>query len=161
MTPEQRSRAMKRVKLRNGPLEMVVRRCLTNRGLRYRCNVRSLPGSPDIVFARQRVAVFVDGDFWHGWRLPAWEHKLSSFWRDKLRANRERDLRNFRRLRSRGWRVVRIWQHNALGALERSVDRIERALVERADSAATRGMIRARPVATAARGRRNSQKKMR
>ena len=111
MTREQRSSAMKRVKLRNGPLEMSLRRQLTERGLRYRCNVRSLPGSPDIVFSKQRVAVFVDGDFWHGWRLPVWEHKLSLFWRDKLRANRARDLRNFRRLRLRGWQVLRIWQH--------------------------------------------------
>ena len=57
------------------------------------------------------VAVFVDGDFWHGWRLPAWERKLSKFWRDKLRANRARDQRNFRRLRARGWKVIRVWQH--------------------------------------------------
>ena len=59
----------------------------------------------------EKVAVFVDGDFWHGWRLPAWEHKLSKFWRDKLRANRARDQRNFRRLRAAGWKVIRIWQH--------------------------------------------------
>lgn len=157
MTPEQRSRAMKRVKLRNGPLEMLVRRCLTNRGLKYRCNVRSLPGSPDIVFTRQRVAVFVDGDFWHGWRLPAWEHKLSSFWRDKLRANRARDLRNFRRLRSRGWRVVRIWQHDALGAIERSISRIERALAEQAGPPAVRKAPSDR-FAPATRSRRNSSR---
>ena len=62
---------MKRVKLRDGSLEMLVRRELTARGLRYRCGVRKLPGSPDIVFGKRRVAVFVDGDFWHGWRLPA------------------------------------------------------------------------------------------
>jgi DNA mismatch endonuclease (patch repair protein) len=73
--------------------------------------VKSLPGSPDIVFAREKVAIFIDGDFWHGWRLPAWEHKLSPFWREKLRANRKRDRRNFQKLRALGWRVIRIWQH--------------------------------------------------
>src|SRR5438046_8833824 len=125
MTREQRSSAMKRVKLRNGPLEMSLRRERTRRGLRYRCNVRSLPGSPDIVVSKQRVAVFVDGDFWHGWRLPVWEHKLSSFWRDKLRANRARDSRNFRRLRLRGWQVLRMWQHDVKRDPKRCVKKIE------------------------------------
>jgi DNA mismatch endonuclease (patch repair protein) len=128
MTREQRSRAMKRVKLRNGPLEMSLRRSLTKRGLRYRCNVRSLPGSPDIVFSKEQVAIFVDGDFWHGWRLPVWEHKLTPFWREKLYSNRARDLRNFRRLRVRGWHVVRLWQHDISCDMESCITRIEAAL---------------------------------
>ena len=111
MTPEQRSHAMKRVKLKNGSLEKLVQSELRAMGLRFRRHNRSLPGSPDIIFRKEHVAVFVDGDFWHGWRLPAWERKLSKFWRDKLRANRARDQRNFRRLRSRGWHVLRIWEH--------------------------------------------------
>lgn len=111
LTPAQRTRAMKRVKLKNGSLEKLVQRELRAKGLGFRRHVRTLPGKPDIVFPKEKVAVFVDGDFWHGWRLPAWEHKLSKFWRDKLRANRARDQRNFRRLRADGWQVIRIWQH--------------------------------------------------
>jgi DNA mismatch endonuclease (patch repair protein) len=111
LTPIQRTRAMKRVKLKDGSLEKLVQRELRSKGLRFRCHVRNLPGRPDIVFPKEKVAVFVDGDFWHGWRLPAWEHKLSKFWRDKLRTNRARDQRNFRRLRTTGWKVIRIWQH--------------------------------------------------
>lgn len=114
LTPEQRSRAMKRVKLKDGSLEKLVQREFRAAGLRFRRHDRALPGCPDIVFSKERVAVFVDGDFWHGWRLPAWEHKLSRFWRDKIRANRARDQRNFRRLRAAGWAVVRIWQHEIL-----------------------------------------------
>ncbi|MGA2853581.1 MAG: very short patch repair endonuclease [Verrucomicrobiota bacterium] len=102
---------MKRVKLKDGSLEKLVQRELRAKGLKFRRHVRTLPGSPDIVFPKEKVAVFVDGDFWHGWRLPAWEHKLSKFWRDKLRANRARDQRNFRHLRAAGWKVIRIWQH--------------------------------------------------
>jgi DNA mismatch endonuclease, patch repair protein len=113
MTREQRSRAMRRVKLKSGPLERLVQSELRAMGIRYSCNDRSLPGSPDIVLSRHRVAIFVDGNFWHGWRLPAWEHKLSDFWRNKLRANRARDQRNFRRLKRRGWKVCRIWEHQA------------------------------------------------
>ncbi len=120
---------MKRVRLKNGSLEQIVQSQLRAVGLRFRCHDRSLPGTPDIVFTKQQLAVFVDGDFWHGWRLPAWEHKLSEFWRDKLRANRARDQRNFRRLRALGWKVIRIWQHE----LERKGEaeyllRIQRAL---------------------------------
>ncbi|HJZ13797.1 MAG TPA: very short patch repair endonuclease [Acidobacteriota bacterium] len=111
MTPEQRSRAMKLVKLKNGSLEKLVQSELRAAGLRFRRHNRSLSGSPDIVFPKERVAIFVDGDFWHGWRLSTWEHKLSKFWRDKLRANRARDQRNFRRLRAGRWKVIRIWQH--------------------------------------------------
>ena len=131
LTPEQRSRAMKRVKLRNGSLEMLVQREMRAKGLRFHCHVRTLPGRPDIVFPHERVAVFVDGDFWHGWRLPAWEGKLSKFWRDKLRANRARDQRNFRRLRRLGWRVIRLWQHDVRRDLAACVLRVRDAIEAR------------------------------
>jgi DNA mismatch endonuclease (patch repair protein) len=121
---------MKRVKLKNGTLEMLVRRELFARGLRYRCHVRELPGTPDIVFSKQKIAVFVDGDFWHGWRLPSWDHKLKQFWRDKLYGNRLRDVRNFRRLRAHGWCVIRLWQHEVLKNLPDSIARIENALIK-------------------------------
>jgi DNA mismatch endonuclease (patch repair protein) len=70
-----------------------------------------LPGRPDFVFRDRRVVVFVDGDFWHGWRFPVWRDKLSEAWEAKIEANRRRDARNFRRLRRQGWKVVRIWEH--------------------------------------------------
>jgi DNA mismatch endonuclease (patch repair protein) len=124
MTKEQRSRAMRRVKLRNGSIERVVHRELKARNLKFQRHVRSLPGSPDIVFSGSRVAVFVDGDFWHGWRLPTWERKLSPFWREKLRANRKRDQRNFRKLRLLGWKVVRVWQHQLTEDREACMRRI-------------------------------------
>lgn len=124
LTPMQRSRAMKRVKLKNGSLEKLVQGELRVRGLRFRRHVRTLPGRPDIVFTNKKVAVFVDGDFWHGWRLPTWEHKLSPFWRDKLRTNRARDILNFRKLRSNGWKVIRLWQHQITANLDGSIARV-------------------------------------
>lgn len=128
LTPEQRSHAMKRVKLKNGSLEKLMQRELRAQGLRFRCHVRNLPGSPDIVFHRERVAIFVDGDFWHGWRLSTWEHKLSPFWREKLHANRRRDRRNFRRLRRLGWYVIRLWQHQVKLNLPGCIARVQSAL---------------------------------
>jgi len=128
MTPEQRSHAMRCVKLKNGPLELMVRRELRRAGLRFQTNYKGLPGSPDIVFFAKRVAIFIDGDFWHGWRLPAWEHKLSEFWKTKLLANRKRDQRNFRRLRAADWTVLRLWEHELRSDSARCIDRILRAL---------------------------------
>jgi DNA mismatch endonuclease (patch repair protein) len=64
-----------------------------------------------MVFVTSKLAVFIDGDFWHGYRYPNWRHKIQPFWRDKIEANRKRDQRNFRRLRRAGWNVVRLWQH--------------------------------------------------
>ena len=131
LTPAQRSLAMKRVKLKNGSLEVLVQRELRARGLKFRRHVRTLPGRPDFVFPKQKVAVFVDGDFWHGWRLPAWEHKLSPFWRDKLHANRSRDRRNFRKLGALGWKVIRLWQHDVLRDIAACIQRVRTALRNR------------------------------
>jgi len=128
MTPDQRSRAMKSVKLKDGPLELLIQSELRKTGLRFQRNYKRLEGSPDIVFLKKKVAIFIDGDFWHGWRLPAWEHKLSKFWRSKLRANRRRDQRNFRRLRAANWTVIRLWEHDIRGHRNRCIDRILKAL---------------------------------
>lgn len=124
LTAAQRSRAMKSVKLKDGSLERVIQHELRKCGLRFIRHVRDLPGSPDIVFPGKRVAIFVDGDFWHGWRLPVWEHKLSAFWREKLRSNRTRDRRNIRRLRAEGWTVLRIWGHQVKRNLPAQIERI-------------------------------------
>ncbi|PYP84628.1 MAG: very short patch repair endonuclease [Candidatus Angelobacter sp. Gp1-AA117] len=128
MTPEQRSHAMRRVKLKDGPLELAIQRELRRLGLCFQCNYKRLQGSPDIVFVKKKVAIFIDGDFWHGWRLPSWEHKLSEFWKLKLHANRKRDQRNFRCLRAADWTVIRLWEHEIRSSKTRCIDRILRAL---------------------------------
>lgn len=124
LTRVQRSYCMSRVKRRDTDLERLVRSELHRRGLRFRTHAKDLPGTPDIVFRTAHVAVFVDGDFWHGYRLPVWESTISQFWRNKLRDNRERDQRNFRRLRAGGWRVVRVWQREIKRDLNGSVAKI-------------------------------------
>jgi len=118
-------------------LEIAVRRAVHARGLRFRKQVRGLPGTPDLVFARPRVAVFVDGDFWHGWRFPAWRHKLTPYWARKIERNRLRDRRNFARLRRRGWLVLRVWGHDVLADVERVADRIEETVRARSSRTPT------------------------
>ena len=124
LTPEQRRHCMSQVKGRNTGLERLVRAGLRKHGLRFTTHVKALPGRPDIVFTAARVAVFVDGDFWHGYRFPLWRSKLAPFWRAKIAANRARDSRNFRKLRRMGWRVVRIWQHESRSDLHAAIGRV-------------------------------------
>ncbi len=119
---------MKRVRRKDTSLEIVVAGALAARGLRFSKHADDLPGSPDVLFRKERVAVFVDGDFWHGWRLPAWRYTLKTFWRDKLERNRIRDRRVHRYLRRKGWTVVRLWQHQVERDLSSCIRRVERAL---------------------------------
>lgn len=124
LTKRQRSYCMSRVKNRDTDLETLVRSELFKRGLRFRKHVASLPGRPDVVFPTARLVVFIDGDFWHGYRFPAWRDTVSKFWRIKIGRNRDRDRRNFARLRRMGWRVVRIWQHEIKDDIHSCVKRV-------------------------------------
>lgn len=113
MTPEQRSRCMAAIKGKDTKPEMIVRKYLFSRGLRYRVNDRKLPGSPDIVLKKYKTVVFIDGCFWHGhegckyYRLPKTN---VDFWRHKIATNISRDYANSVDLRLAGWRVIRIWE---------------------------------------------------
>jgi DNA mismatch endonuclease (patch repair protein) len=119
---------MSRVKGKDTGIEKLVRSELHQRGLRFRKHVKELPGKPDIVFPRSKVVVFIDGDFWHGYRLPLWEHKLIDSWKHKITATRQRDATNFKKLRRNGWQVIRIWQHQIEQDLHKCVDRIVLAI---------------------------------
>lgn len=124
LSPAQRSYVMSCVRTKDNDLERLVRLGLHRNGCRFRTNMKSLPGSPDIVLIRDRIAVFIDGDFWHGYRLPLWEGTLQPFWREKIRRNRQRDLSNFRKLKRRGWRVVRLWEHQIKQDLQGCIRRV-------------------------------------
>lgn len=114
------SKTMSAVKSANTTPEVLLRKTLWRLGLRYRLNVKTLPGKPDIVFAKAKVALFVDGDFWHGrqWRLRGYKSLESQFdgvsnkpyWVEKIRRNIARDRKVGGQLRKLGWRVVRVWE---------------------------------------------------
>jgi DNA mismatch endonuclease (patch repair protein) len=128
MSPEQRSRVMSRIRSKNTTPELAIERELLIRGLKFERHCNDLPGKPDFTFRQDRVAVFVDGDFWHGYRFPLWEHKLSPKWREKISGNRRRDSRNFASLRRKQWIVVRIWEHQVARNVTKCVDRITEAI---------------------------------
>lgn len=113
MTPEQRSRCMAAIKGKDTKPEMIVRKYLFSRGLRYRINNRKLPGSPDIVLRKYKMVVFIDGCFWHGhegckyYRLPKTN---TDFWKHKIYMNMARDYAANVDLQLAGWRVIRVWE---------------------------------------------------
>jgi DNA mismatch endonuclease (patch repair protein) len=120
------SRRMARVRQKDTQAEIDLRRALHAKGLRYRLQVPLLTKPRrvvDIVFPKVRVAIFVDGCFWHGCPEHAsWPKSNADFWRAKIETNRMRDADTDRRLEAQGWRVVRVWAHeNAREAAERIV----------------------------------------
>jgi DNA mismatch endonuclease (patch repair protein) len=124
LTKAQRSRCMSQVRNKGTNLERLVERALRRSAIRYRKNCALLPGSPDFVLPALRTAVFVDGDFWHGYRFPSWEADVSSFWQVKITRNRARDKSSHSALRRLGWRVVRLWQHEIERDLGKCVAKI-------------------------------------
>lgn len=138
MTPEQRSRTMSRIRSRNTASEVALRQALHRRGLRFRIHVRSLPGTPDIVFPAARLAVFVDGDFWHGRHYAAKHAEWKEYWRAKIARNMERDRAADEALAAAGWRVLRIWERDLRSKIELWSGRIEQMVRAPAEQNAAR-----------------------
>ncbi len=118
LTPEQRSAQMSRIRGADTKLELLVRRGLHARGLRYRLGGAGLPGRPDIVLPKYRVVVFVNGCFWHGHDCPLYRLPKTrpDFWADKIGKNRARDLRVMKELAILGWRSLVVWECSLRGA---------------------------------------------
>lgn len=116
---------------RNTGPELLVRRILHARGLRYRVNVAPVAGlrrTADVVFPRQRIAVFIDGCFWHGCPTHYIPPKANSeFWSDKVSSNRRRDLETTERFAAAGWRVLRFWEHEEAEAVADAIQAAVRA----------------------------------
>ncbi len=112
-------------------LEKTVFAHLRKKGIRFHKHYKLLPGKPDVSVPAIRKAVFIDGDFWHGWRFSEWENRLSSeFWKQKIRNNIRRDKRNFAKIRRRGWKVLRVWGHrfSTKAKTQKVLERIEHFL---------------------------------
>lgn len=128
LTPDQRSWCMSQIKGRDTKPELRLRRALWAKGLRYRLG-RDVHGRPDVVFKGARVAVFVDGCFWHSCPIHGVQPKGNTeFWRIKLAKNVERDRVVTQTLRREGWRVLRFWEHDVERRLPKVVRRITLAL---------------------------------
>ena len=127
-TDSKTSERMANVKLKKGTAEQMLAKELWKRGFRYWLNRKSLPGSPDIALKKYNIAIFIDGEFWHGFD---WENKKTrlnrnrEYWIEKIEENITRDNRVDRELRALGWIPIRFWSKEVLNDTERCVCDIE------------------------------------
>ena len=130
-TPEQRRKNMQAVKNKDSQIELLLRKELWSRGLRYRKNVNRIYGKPDIVFIGKKIAVFCDSEFWHGYN---WEERKKDFkshqefWIPKIERNMERDAEVTAKLESEGWTVIRFWGNEIKKDTAQCADIIEKAV---------------------------------
>lgn len=133
---EMTSRIMARIKSKDSRAEVMFRQSLSAIGIRYRKHHKNLPGCPDVCIVWAKVAVFIDGDFWHGnsWRLRGLPDLASQFpsraefWVAKLQRNMERDRKTNRELRHLGWKVLRFWESDVLRDVNAVVRKTARTL---------------------------------
>lgn len=129
LTPEQRRKNMQHVRNKDSQIELKLRKALWQAGLRYRKNVRSIVGCPDVVFKRLKIAVFCDSEFWHGYD---WEHRKhdfksnQEFWIPKIERNMARDREVNEKLRADGWTVLRFFGRD----IKKNIDECVRTVVE-------------------------------
>jgi DNA mismatch endonuclease, patch repair protein len=129
LSKETRSRVMSRIRARDTGPELALRRGLFARGVRgWRCHVKGLPGKPDLAFTRWKIAVFVDGCFWHGHPDHFTPGKSGAYWDAKIARTQERDRLANAALTEAGWEVIRFWDFEVEADLEACLEAIEIAL---------------------------------
>ena len=132
-TPEIRSKNMSRIRSTNTKPEEITRKFLFSKGLRYRKNVKSLPGCPDIVLPKYKTVVFVNGCFWHKHDCGrfVWPSSNEEYWHKKINNNIERDKKNYEKLRQDGWKVLIIWECELKKKVaEENLDRLYNEIVK-------------------------------
>jgi len=130
---EQRRKNMQAVKHKGSKIETMLGKALWAKGLRYRKNNKKVFGKPDFTFKKLKIAIFVDGEFWHGkdWENRKHDHKTNvSFWHQKIERNIERDNEVNEKLKSKGWKVLRFWGKEIEKNLSDCVEKIEEAVNE-------------------------------
>jgi DNA mismatch endonuclease (patch repair protein) len=137
--PQITHKIMSSVKSKDTRPEIALRKALWSMGLRYRINYKKLPGKPDIVFTKAKIAVFCDGDYWHGhnWAvrgLKSLDEELShysEFWSNKIRGNISRDETVNNELKNMGWHVIRIWESDIKIDVTKCASQINQVYISR------------------------------
>ena len=130
-TPEQRRKNMQAVKNKDSKIELLLRKELWSRGLRYRKNVNGICGKPDIVFKGKKIAVFCDSEFWHGYNWDERKNDFKSnqeFWIPKIERNMQRDVEVNEQLKADGWTVLRFWGNEIKKSTKECADQIEKVV---------------------------------
>jgi DNA mismatch endonuclease, patch repair protein len=132
ITKEQRSRVMASIRSNGTKIELLLGKAIWAKGHRYRKNDKSLPGTPDFTMKRYKLAIFCDGEFWHG---KNWESKKlriqnnRDFWISKIERNMTRDIRVNEELKAKGWTVVRFWEDDIRKHLDTAVNKIDETIL--------------------------------
>lgn len=131
LTPEQRRKNMQAIKSKDTSIEIALRLALWHRGIRYRKNYKSLPGKPDIVITKHKLAVFCDSDYWHGYDWENRHQRIKSnreYWIPKIERNMQRDKEVTAQLQAMGWTVLRFWEWQIKKRLDECVNTIMEAV---------------------------------
>lgn len=132
LTPSQRTKNMKAIRSSETEIEQILRKALWHEGIRYRKNYNKLIGKPDIVITKYKIAIFCDGDFWHG--KDGCENIIASnkkYWSEKIKKNKERDLETTIALRDNGWTVLRFWESDIKKHIAECVQEIKNCLLKK------------------------------
>lgn len=125
LTKAQRHKNMVAIKSKDTKIEVALRKALWHKGIRYRKNYKVLDCHPDIVLTKYRIAIFCDGEFWHGKSFERYDVATNvKFWHEKIRRNVERDLENTIELRDNGWIVLRFWETDIKKHLDACVEEV-------------------------------------
>lgn len=130
---EKRKRNMQNIRNKNTSIEVKLRKALWHSGVRYRKNYKKLPGTPDIVLPKYKIAIFCDGEFWHG---KGWNHKKGrirsnrEYWIKKIERNITRDVEINRILQYNGWTVLRFWGGEINNDLDNCISEIKEAIFQ-------------------------------
>lgn len=134
LTPEQRRRNMQAIRSKDTTIELLLRKALWERGVRYRKNYKKLIGKPDIAITKYRIAVFCDSDYWHGYDWGNRNQRIKSnrdYWVPKIERNMKRDQEVTERLQHEGWIVLRFWEWQIRKKLSECVEDILQAIESR------------------------------
>lgn len=124
-TKEKRSEVMSKIRSKNTKAEILVFKELRKRGIYFQKHYYRAPGKPDIALPRKKKAVFIDGDFWHGYNFKKQKERLpKKYWLDKIESNIKRDRKNRAKLRKDGWEVLRVWEHEVIKKFNKTIDKI-------------------------------------
>jgi len=128
-TPEKRSWIMSRIRSSNTGIDIKMKKILTENKIKF-VMYPKMYGRPDFVIRNKRIAIFCDGDFWHGYQYKQKKKPPKKFWRDKIENNMKRDIRISRRLRRNGWSVLRFWEHD----IEKNPDKCKNRILGKLSS---------------------------
>jgi DNA mismatch endonuclease (patch repair protein) len=118
---KKRSEIMSRIRAKETGIERAVFSHLRKKRVYFQKHYDRVPGKPDIAVPSKKLAVFIDGDFWHGYRFESWKRRIpKEYWRSKIESNIARDCKNYRALRRAGWKVLKIWGHTVIKQPEKT-----------------------------------------